>query len=270
MAFSDRTPRPSFYLGMLIFALIGGGLALVYHEAVHHKAFFLGVGAPALIYAGIGVADSSLSERGTVPPLPQQAEKATPDGNELIPFLRLFANRAYADDRTPPTPGEASGPKTDTSTENPFNAEREWGKLLTVKLNGKIPENTRLMLAGAGKTESLGLPANGGTITLVVPKMTELVWLATDSGATHSVQVPAGNAPYRLEARASEPGWTGFYQAVGLQKLAEAKVLEGTQLALVPDPCPPDRVRIAGDCVVPGKTPTPDRPESPLPSKDPR
>ena len=53
-----QLPGGGYYLAMAIFALIGGGIALIYKEQLTHKAFLLGVGAPALIVAGNTVADS--------------------------------------------------------------------------------------------------------------------------------------------------------------------------------------------------------------------
>jgi hypothetical protein len=56
---AEQPPNKGFYLSMLIVACIGGAIAVVYKERVTHKAFLLGVSAPALIAA---------AETAAVPP----------------------------------------------------------------------------------------------------------------------------------------------------------------------------------------------------------
>lgn len=68
---ADALPGSGYYLAVAIFAFLGGVVALAYRENVLHKAFFLGVGAPALIVAGGSAVDAQT-------PLPEPPAMARP------------------------------------------------------------------------------------------------------------------------------------------------------------------------------------------------
>lgn len=57
MARAGEMPANGYFLAMAIFAFLGGFVAAIYKEHLTHKAFFLGIGAPALIVAGGSVTD---------------------------------------------------------------------------------------------------------------------------------------------------------------------------------------------------------------------
>lgn len=58
MARGGSFPGVGYYVALVIFGVIGGVVALAYKEEFSHKAFFLGVGAPALIVAAGSAADA--------------------------------------------------------------------------------------------------------------------------------------------------------------------------------------------------------------------
>jgi hypothetical protein len=53
----EQMPSSGYYVAMVVLAFIGGVIAVVYKEEVAHKAFLLGVSAPALIAAAGSAAD---------------------------------------------------------------------------------------------------------------------------------------------------------------------------------------------------------------------
>lgn len=58
----EPLPQPSYLLAVVLFALLGAGVAAVFEETVLKKAFLLGIGLPSLLQLSIG---NATAETGT-------------------------------------------------------------------------------------------------------------------------------------------------------------------------------------------------------------
>ena len=93
---------------MAILAIIGCGLVLVFEEKNMRKAFFLGVGAPALLISAGNVADRPQPLQGEGLPANQQQEKFADDRPATVSLRSWGAQVLYA---APSQSAEAPQPR---------------------------------------------------------------------------------------------------------------------------------------------------------------
>jgi serine/threonine-protein kinase len=200
-------PGSGFYIAMCIFALIGGGVALVYREKAPHKAFMLGVAAPALIVAAGTVIDSQ----------PQQV-------NAMALLDLRLSSTAYAQEADLPGSSSVSGKEIPTAGSS--------GRELKVICNGFSPQGCTVEFRSTtGRSEKTILTTvvkdDEGLIS--VPVGADSVRVGDAYSESEPVELPrAGSAT--ITAEREDTFLSGFYSAFGMNNRAESA--KTTQVSL--------------------------------------
>ncbi len=210
MAFASDLPTLSYGVGIVIMALLGGLVSLVYKEKITHKAFALGVSWPALLYSAGGAAvDLNLSADTLV--YAQATASNNPSLTSETHVMRLVfvprqqigeelnLNDASLEVETPQ--GVQSVPLVDPMTiqeKLPDGIDPSSGRI------AHIPKSVQsVYLDGVSVTRSK-ISRGYARITI----------------QTTSVPVPEGNETLELTFEEIKPFWSGFYEAVGMNKLS--------------------------------------------------
>ena len=208
-AFANDWPTWSYCFGIAIFAFVGGFVSLVYKEELTHKAFLLGVGAPALIFSAGGASEN----------------------------LNLGAvTSVYAQETAPNTPPSTSEAHAMRLVFVPLQQHGEQLDLDAAKLKVTTPHGIQSVPLVDPQTiqEKLpeGIDPSSGRIAQI-PKSGQSVYLDGVSvtrskisrGYARSIQtapvsVPEGNEILKLTFEEKKPFWSGFYEAVGMNERA--------------------------------------------------
>lgn len=78
MTAGDGAPEISYLIGMLIFAAMGAAVALAFEERELKKAFFLGLGLPAMFQSGVNDISSAANSAWLVTPAVYASESEQP------------------------------------------------------------------------------------------------------------------------------------------------------------------------------------------------
>ena len=222
LARREELPGLGYAVAVAIFALLGAGVALIHKEDLPHKAFFLGVAAPALIVAASAVTDRP-------PSWPDGGIESPVASNALLDAFRLSVI-AYAD---PPQAEIAVG-------EQPPIADAVLASF-QVRLSLDEP--------AAREVRALYFVAHG--VAVEAPSFVEartdtgskrVVWnLPTDADAVFVVgesfksplvSLPHAAKPVDLHVERKATFWSGLYAAFGQEN--RAKALQTTALRLEP------------------------------------
>jgi hypothetical protein len=84
---------PTFALGLVILAAMGAGIALVWGETDHKRAYYLGLGLPSLIQVAVASATHTPPADPAAPPKTAEV-RVVP---ERVSTFSLFASPAYAE-----------------------------------------------------------------------------------------------------------------------------------------------------------------------------
>ncbi len=84
-------PQPTYFLGLLIFALMGAGVAYIWEETNLKKAFYLGLGLPAFIQLSAGEISGTEMSAYLQQEMPPVATAAPDPQNMAAPFQILPA-----------------------------------------------------------------------------------------------------------------------------------------------------------------------------------
>jgi hypothetical protein len=216
----EQLPSGGYYIAMAIFAFLGGFLALVYKETITHKAFFLGIGAPALIVAGGKAVDSGTAWR-------------------LDPGL---TKTAYAQENTslaPPTAGMiedvlAKGHRlVFVSVDRSILESDRIDAQLSLETTGQGGKREVVVSSGHQRPNSSSGPDDPWTVgTATLPGDT--VAIALKGQITLSGQGPERTLTIRTEPENLPPDgstllvvlqrrvsfWAGFFDGIGMKNLA--------------------------------------------------
>lgn len=198
---SNLTVKPSigYIVGMLIFGIAGAGMTYLFRELDPKKAFFLGIGAPAMIALAAKSNDSASREKGGL-------------GRTPVPQVSIsLVSSAYAQE----------APR---SSAQPVN-----GRTLEIQLNGTMPAATVVFLDASDKQlKTAGIQLHDYERITVPPMATSIVVRYGDS-VTNS---------YPLSSIADQPQYIEVTGTEGRKDLdifsaftGEAKILYKIQLA---------------------------------------
>ncbi len=84
-------PQPTYFLGLLIFALMGAGVAYIWEENNLKKAFYLGLGLPAFIQLSAGELSSTEMTAYLYRQMPPVATAAPAQQNMAVSFQLIPA-----------------------------------------------------------------------------------------------------------------------------------------------------------------------------------
>jgi hypothetical protein len=209
---------PGRLCGFLAYGFLGAGVALVHKERKLAKAFFLGVGLPALLQAG---ANGAFRGNEQAPPPPVKAESQGAG-------FSFFATPAYAQEPhgtsaplaqptqpVPRPPNWPAGPRESNS-----NQASPLDRKLAVKV-GELPgKDARLVFSSTdGKLQSsVNLFELGGSPVIVPDFATHFSVRVPSKGLrspTYKLGQPKSSQTFSLEATDSFLG--GFLQTLGVQ-----------------------------------------------------
>lgn len=222
-------PSSGFYLAMAIFGLIGGATAIIYKEMISHKAFLMGVGAPALIATAGSIADNKVSNLG-----------------DLLPV-----SSAYAQDFVVPAESAAEALKWDQALEKgklvvvPIEPIKFGGASIetnaqlnyqTPNISGSVP---LFSAADFNKTYGVDLknlekPYSWYAILPDDSTSTSLSGNLTTYGQsgsidiwqveTENVTIPDTEGFVKFDFEKKPNFWSGFYDAFGMDNLARKNI----------------------------------------------
>ncbi len=87
MTHGDPLPTASYFIGVIIFALMGAGLALSFREDDVKKAFFLGLSLPAMFQSSINATSQHVNEANAAGFTPPAIVEEAPRTFVIIPQL---------------------------------------------------------------------------------------------------------------------------------------------------------------------------------------
>jgi hypothetical protein len=219
-------PGGGYYIALAIFGIIGGGIALVYKEVVTHKAFLLGVGAPALIVAGGNVADQRVSLTGIFSIVPSAIAQEVETSNKPSPSDGAWTQH-LTDGKlvvVPIEPRKFGGKYVESDVHLMFRSTTESGTAqlydaaelkAQYQIETEIPNNPNFKYA---------IIPNNTTSTLLSGKVVTFdqkgardIWEVE----TNEVQIPPNEESLKLNFEKKQTFWGGFYDAFGMDSFAK-------------------------------------------------
>ncbi len=206
-------PGVGYYVALLIFAVMGGVVALAYKEEFSHKAFFLGVGAPALIVAAGSAADV------------QATTVAAAEGQSR--WRAAIVSVAHAQPARDPAPVDAT-----TLLPAPGDATRT----LWVRLARDAGKVELVLIKQDGTRVVHRVKRNQTQSQIAIPISAEVIGVAVRTrGDVGPVQpLPAGQSKLVLDVTHEGTFWSGFLRALRMNNRAQ-KAMD-VQAQLVPEP----------------------------------
>jgi hypothetical protein len=236
---AENLPGSGYYLALIIFGAIGGGIAIIYKEVVSHKAFLLGVSAPALIVTAGAVADQkTVSIHDLFPISSAYAQdlnlNANPDtvvaewasnlDNGKIIVVPIEPNNfggtsvdanALLRYQTPNTSGNAILFNAAEFTSKYGNAAEFTSKYGNAAVEADSKNNWYAVVPNESTSTSLS-----GSVTALGQTGAIDVWQVE----TESVAIPATAEPAKFEFKRSPTFWSGFYDALGMETRAKMHI----------------------------------------------
>lgn len=205
-----------YVIGLLLFALMGAGVALIWGETDFKRAYYLGIGLPSLMQMALATAT-----QGPMPPAAFPVQAVTvPAPPERSTSFSLFATPAFAE--TPPSreKTEALAQATPNSAPTGFQKDRQ----LTLVLED-VPKGSELWFTSAdGQVVSrvvLGTSSKsdeGSRVDLKVPDFASSAFLRVDnsrSGFMPLNKQERSSSAFKVDVDHDRLG--GFLKALGVQ-----------------------------------------------------
>jgi len=221
---AEQLPSGGYFIAMAIFAFLGGFLALVYREKITHKAFLLGVSAPALIVAGGKAVDGGSAWRLD----PGLTKVAYAQENTLSSSPKaLPAAESIAADRLIVVTLDKAG-FAEKPAETHFQAMVQTPRGLLKLVLNPITD------AAASPNESsdrwpigsLRIPIETESVVLEGFSVTRRADGSRETEAIRSNQavLPSGREALTIVLHRRTPFWSGFFEALGMQNQARRQI----------------------------------------------
>jgi len=221
-----------YLIGLLLFAIMGAGVGLIWGETDFKRAYYLGIGLPSLMQVALATATQSQTPPKSPPVQAVQVRALT----ERSPSFSLFATPAFADSLQPQErtetlaqavlPGRAPAQATTLKTPIKFQKDRQ----LTLMLED-VPAGAELWFTSSdGHVVSqviLGESSKsdeGSRVDLKVPDFAASAFLKIETSKSNFMPLKSqegSTTAFRVDVDHSRLG--GFLKALGVQN---AKVLE--------------------------------------------
>lgn len=213
----ERWPGVGFYVMMVIFAVLGGAVAVIYKEEKTHKAFLLGVSTPALIVAVGGVADDHAA--------------AALEAQNNTAWLPALVSVAHAQPAPPHEAPDTSGTAVPDGQPQADAAATTTARILKVELPR---EETAFSVAFFDKAKAKQAPlqkhsASGRTFDVEIPNGAAFVMVTSPSFHTGRIRLPADQKEIKLVVQKNATFWSGVLHALGMENRAKrAHEIEAT------------------------------------------
>ena len=206
-------------LGFLVLGALGAGTALIHKEKSLVKAFFLGVGLPALLQKGLSGATADHAAQATQASADQHAE------------VFWLATPAYAE---PPVllaqapaervPSEYTMRQLPAARLDMPAVQYQRNRKLVLKLGG-VPDDTEAVFSSGAGHEQTVVPlkpkGDGSKVEIQIPDFATQVVLRAKSRSAVSEPVSLAEAAGSSSTFTVQPDerlWQGLLQALGSQK----------------------------------------------------
>ncbi len=220
---AEDWPSGGYYLGMIIFSFLGGFVAWVYKERITHKAFLLGVGAPALIVAGGNVADatSAADVRTSWNLMEVLAPQAYAQGQESLRPKIVFEKGGnwrlvYVPMEQKGLKGKSLGSDAKLKARTP----RGTVEIPLVALDD-LPEDLRKELEIHGRGKYAAIPDDTTVVSLDGMIRSETGTRGIRDFQTDDVKIPPETTVLRFTFSEKKPFWSGFFDVLGMDTLAD-------------------------------------------------
>lgn len=216
-----------YLIGLLLLAVLGAGVALIWGEKDLKRAYYLGLGLPSLIQVAI----ASATQKPVPPPAPTTAQTVQVGAlPENFASFSLFATPAFAESPQPrertevlaqaALPGRA--PAQATKLNNPVEFQKE--RQLTLVLED-VPEGAELWFTSPDGQEVsrviLGESSKsdeGSRVDLKVPDFASSAFLRIESSKSGFMQLnrqEGSTTAFKVDVDHNRLG--GFLKALGVQ-----------------------------------------------------
>jgi hypothetical protein len=218
----------SYWIGLLLFALLGGAMGLIWGETQLQRAYYLGLGLPSLLQVGVSSATENNPRKDA-----QQEERAAEPLGAGAGFW-LFTPPAYAQERQG-RQGEGSAHLVDRAIQRqeiilqapPQQApdvKLDYSKRRSLALQlDSIPEGTELLLYADKNLKSrVVLKKSDQDTTFNLPLLDSITEFRVLNGSAESEIFPIATQPgstsvFRVDV--DKNWWSGFFQAVGARNV---------------------------------------------------
>lgn len=194
-------PGISYLLGLLIFAIVGALVALIWEETDLKKAFYLGLGLPAFIQVGMGEVSSSALTAVNV------------DSSHRLVMEQPAAGKQY---RTVPTAF-----LQDTTAATPhvrklrITLEKYWPRCVVIFSSPDSTLETILEFPEGQQTRTIDIPDFATGFQMQIRKSLSPVYpLPSDKSGVFAFRVSW-----------KKGFWSGFWQAIGFKDGEELEVI---------------------------------------------
>lgn len=222
----DASVDLGYGIGLLLFAILGAGVALIWRETDFRRAFYLGLGLPSLMQVGLTGATAHQDQATTAAPDRAVQVGAPP---ERTASFSLFATPAYAEplqrERTEvPIRADVPGnvPTQATTLNTPVQFQKDRRLVLMLE---DVPQGAELWFTSAdGKVRSQVILDKssrddaGSRVDFKVPDFASAAFLrigTSKSGALPFNGQQGSTTAFRVDVDHSRLG--GFLTALGVQ-----------------------------------------------------
>jgi hypothetical protein len=213
----------SYLIGLLLFALLGAGVALIWGEKDFKRAYYLGLGLPSLMQVAVATA----TQNQTPPTItPDQTIHVGASSAAPPPSFSLFASAAYA--QTSPPQEQPERPAHATSPDNAVNFQKD--RQLTLVLED-VPEGAELLFTSSDhhvisrvNLEESSKSDKGSQVKLKVPDFASSAYLRIGSSLSEFMQLrqnDGSTTAFKVDVDHSR--WGGFLKALGVQDASPLK-----------------------------------------------
>lgn len=214
----DPGINAGYIVGLLLFAVLGGAVALIWGERDPKRAFYLGLGLPSMLQIAMsGVGSGNLNANNTAAEPERGAFYFLSTPAYAMPLNQV--SELTAQDRTAQEPARVTFEAASTAGER-FDLRYQKSRSLTVLLDD-VPEGTELLLSSPdGKvTSQIQLAPNdeNGRVDLKLPDFASKFSLRAGNllSETYDLNGDQGSST-RYKVDIDSKFWGGFLRALGV------------------------------------------------------
>ena len=213
-----RLPHFTFWLGVVLFALLGGIAGWVAGEKNITKAFFLGISVPAFIQTGIANGEATFTPKNPV--------GATATASQH-PFSLVSSASAQ---EIPAVPAIASNASVFSNAVAAASSSADTNRMLLLKTQANSAVNPKLILfdAKGDLISQSSLYSSSGILKMKLPSAAVRAYVTGDNIAATPVNLPPADKRNSSEAVSVEfqrNDWSGFKRALGFKQVSDFDVM---------------------------------------------
>jgi hypothetical protein len=207
-------PQPTYYLAMCILFIMGAAVALIWGETDARKAFYLGIGLPALLQVTIQNATAP-SPKGLIAPSSL---------GFIIPSVSAQPVDIPKRSGDPTNAVHLGSTVLGSTGLNGTNAITKQDRFLIVLPNKRLPDYPLVVKSGAGEAEMLFKVDAQKTNIFRIPSTAKRIYIQDPAFESVERELPSGQTPVTIKVDAEKNVWSGFQRAFGAHNIKDYKL----------------------------------------------